>query len=76
MELALRFIGTGIDGQSRSFDVMAISRPDVEYDLLLAEFARKNVVDLVEHEDIDIDCTHESECVALPLGPSCPSAFW
>ena len=28
MEWTLRLIGTGIDGQSRSFDVMAISRPD------------------------------------------------
>ena len=24
----LRLVGTGIDGQSRSFEVMAISRPD------------------------------------------------
>jgi hypothetical protein len=28
MEWTLRLVGTGIDGQSRSFDVMAISRPD------------------------------------------------
>jgi hypothetical protein len=28
MEWTLRLIGTGIDGQSRSFDVMAISRPE------------------------------------------------
>jgi hypothetical protein len=28
MEWMLRLVGTGIDGQSRSFDVMAISRPD------------------------------------------------
>jgi hypothetical protein len=28
MEWTLRLIGTGIDGQSRSFDVMAITRPD------------------------------------------------
>jgi hypothetical protein len=28
MEWTLRSVGTGIDGQSRSSDVMAISRPD------------------------------------------------
>jgi hypothetical protein len=28
MEWTLRLVGTGMDGQSRSFDVMAISRPD------------------------------------------------
>jgi hypothetical protein len=28
MEWMLRLVGTGIDGQSRSFDVMPISRPD------------------------------------------------
>src|SRR4051812_17670477 len=28
MEWTLRLIGTGMDSQSRSFDVMAISRPD------------------------------------------------
>ena len=28
MEWTLRLVRTGIDGQSRSFDVMAISRPD------------------------------------------------
>jgi hypothetical protein len=28
MEWTLRLVGIGIDGQSRSFDVMTISRPD------------------------------------------------
>ena len=28
MEWTLRLVGMGIDGQSRSFDVMTISRPD------------------------------------------------
>ena len=28
MEWTLRLVGTGMDGQSRSFDVMPISRPD------------------------------------------------
>jgi hypothetical protein len=28
MELTPRLVGMGIDGRSRSFDVMAISRPD------------------------------------------------
>jgi hypothetical protein len=28
MEWTLHLVRTGIDGQSRSFDVMAISRPD------------------------------------------------
>ena len=29
MEWTLRLVGTGMDGQSQSFDVMPISRPDV-----------------------------------------------
>jgi hypothetical protein len=33
MEWMLRLVGTGIDGQSRSFDLMEISRPDVLGDL-------------------------------------------
>jgi hypothetical protein len=33
MEWTLRLVGTGIDGQPRSFDVMAISRPDRLIDL-------------------------------------------
>jgi hypothetical protein len=28
MEWTLRLVGTGIDGQSRNYEVMAISRPD------------------------------------------------
>jgi hypothetical protein len=28
MEWTLRLVGTGFDGQSRSFELMAISRPD------------------------------------------------
>jgi hypothetical protein len=28
MESTLRLVGTGIDGQSRRFDVMAFRRPD------------------------------------------------
>jgi hypothetical protein len=28
MEWIVRLVGTGIDGQSRSFDVIAIGRPD------------------------------------------------
>jgi hypothetical protein len=28
MEWVLRLVGTGVDGQSRSFNVMEISRPD------------------------------------------------
>jgi hypothetical protein len=28
MEWTLRLVGTGMDGQSQSFDVMPISRPD------------------------------------------------
>ena len=28
MEWTLRLVGTGIDGQSQSFDLMPISRPD------------------------------------------------
>jgi hypothetical protein len=33
MEWMLRLVGTGIDGQSQSSDVMAISRPDALGDL-------------------------------------------
>jgi hypothetical protein len=28
MEWMVRLVGSGIDGQSRSFDVMEVSRPD------------------------------------------------
>ena len=34
MEWTLRLVGMGIDGQSRSFDVMAISRPDGRGDIV------------------------------------------
>jgi hypothetical protein len=34
MEWTLRLVGVGIDGQSRSFDVMAISRPDCLDDIV------------------------------------------
>jgi hypothetical protein len=34
MEWTLRLVGRGIDGQSRSFDVMAISRPDGRGDIV------------------------------------------
>src|ERR1700749_446354 len=33
MESTLRLVGMGIDGQSRSFDVMTISRPDGRGDI-------------------------------------------
>jgi hypothetical protein len=62
MEWTLRLIGTGIDGQSRSFDVMAISRPDglgdianlgltlAEAKLLLAQVQREVVAAQARHQ--------------------------
>ena len=55
MEWVLRLVGTGVDGQSRSFDVMEIRRPDgvgdianlgltlAEGKLLLAGFSRASL---------------------------------
>jgi hypothetical protein len=33
MEWVLRLVGTGVDGQPQSFDVMEISRPDGVFDI-------------------------------------------
>jgi hypothetical protein len=49
MEWMLRLVGMGIDGQSRSFDVTEISRPDglgdlADFGLTLAEAKRKRPV--------------------------------
>jgi hypothetical protein len=49
MEWTLRLVGMGIDGQSRSFDVMAISRPDGLGDIAnLGDRAREGGLTLPE----------------------------
>ena len=61
MEWTLRLVGTGMDGQSRSFDVMPISRPDglgeianlgltlAEAKLLLAQVQQQVVAAQADH---------------------------
>jgi hypothetical protein len=69
MELTLRLVGTGIDGQSRSYEVMAISRPDgladianlgltlAEAKLLLAQVQQQLVAEQAEtHAMFRPDC--------------------
>jgi hypothetical protein len=69
MEWTLRLIGVGIDGQSRSFEVMAISRPDglgdianlgltlVESKLLLAQVQQQLVAEQANtHATFRPDC--------------------
>jgi hypothetical protein len=49
MEWMLRLVGTGIDGQSRSFDVMEISRPDGLGDLANLGLTLAEAKQLLEH---------------------------
>jgi hypothetical protein len=69
MELTLRLVGTGSDGQSRSYEVMAISRPDgladianlgltlAEAKLLLAQVQQQVVAEQAEtHAMFRPDC--------------------
>jgi hypothetical protein len=69
MELTLRLVGTGIDGQSWSYEVMAISRPDgladianlgltlAEAKLLLAQVQQQVVTEQAEtHAMVRPDC--------------------
>src|SRR5580692_8438864 len=69
MEWTLRLVGTGMDGQSRSFDVMPISRPDglgdianlgltlAEAKLLLAQ-----VQESVDAAQVDTHATFRPGC--------------
>jgi hypothetical protein len=60
MEWTLCLIGTGIDGQSRSFDVMAISRPDGLGDIAnLGDRAREEGLTLAEAKQLLVQAQQE-----------------
>jgi hypothetical protein len=81
MEWTLRLVGTGIDGQSRSFDVMAIRRPDgfgdiaslgltlAEAKLLLVQVQQEVVAEQAHHH-----ATLRSDCQAC--GRQCHVKDW
>src|SRR5277367_1282243 len=54
MEWMLRLVGTGIDGQSRSFDVMEISRPDGLGDLANLGLTLSEAKQLLERVQQDV----------------------
>jgi hypothetical protein len=63
MEWKLCLVGTGIDGQSRSVDVMAISRPDglggiANLGLTLAE--AKQLLVQIQHEVVAAQVHHQA----------------
>jgi hypothetical protein len=60
MEWMLRLVETGTDGQSRSFDVMAISRPDGLGDLANLGLTLVEAKQLLAHVQRDV--------VAAPAG--------
>src|SRR3954447_10827971 len=76
MEWTLRLVGTGIDGQSRSFEVMAISRSDglgeianlgltlAEGNLLLAQVQQQ-----VAAEQANTHATFRPDCRSSKLHP-------
>jgi hypothetical protein len=73
MEWTLRLVGTGIDGQSQSFDVMAISRPDglgdiANLGLTLAEAKRRRVAQLVIDQPKALTLTEPGTSFPLLLG--------
>jgi hypothetical protein len=49
MEWTLRLVGTGIDGQSRSLEVMALSRPDSLGDIANLGLTLVEAKQLLEH---------------------------
>jgi hypothetical protein len=72
MEWTLRLVGTEMDGQSRSFDVMEISRPDCLSDianlgLTLAE--AKQLLGQVQQEVVAAQTRHHA--MFRPDGQSC-----
>src|ERR1700721_4895659 len=81
MEWTLCLVGRGIDGQSRSFEVMAFSRPDdlgdianvgltlAEGKLLLAQVQQQLVA-----EQANTHATFRPDCGAW--GGSCPVEDW
>jgi hypothetical protein len=54
MELVLRLVEIGIDGQSPSFDVMAISRPDDLGDIVNLGLTLADVKPLLAHVQRDV----------------------
>ena len=86
MEWTLRLVGMGIDGQSRSFDVMAISRPDglgdiANLGITLSE-AKQLLVRVQQQvvvEQANTHATFRPDChgrLISPLLTSCSSAWW
>src|SRR3954462_15315295 len=81
MEWTLRLVGTGIDGQSRSFEVMAISRSDglgeianlgltlAEGNLLLAQVQQQVVA-----EQANTHATFRPDCRSC--GGTCQGKDW
>ena len=71
MELVLRLVGTGIDGQSRSSDVMAISRPDGPGDLANLGLTLAEAKQVLAHVQRDVVAAQAGNHALLP--PNCPS---
>jgi hypothetical protein len=72
MEWVLRLIGTGVDGQSRSFDVIEISRPDgfgdiADLGLTLAEGKRL----LAEVQQVVVAAQSDNQATIRPSCRSC-----
>ena len=72
MEWVLRLIGTGVDGQSRSFDVIEISRPDglgdiANLGLMLAEGKRL----LAEVQQVVVAAQSDDQATLRPSCCSC-----
>ena len=77
MGWALRLVGTGIDGQSRSFDVMEISRPDdlgdiANLGLTLAE--AKQLLARVQQEVVAAQADNHAMCGRI-AGPAAGDAM-
>jgi septum formation inhibitor-activating ATPase MinD len=78
MEWTLRLVGTGVDGQSRSFDVMVVSRPDglddiANLGLTLAEAKQLLVQVQQEVALVHFDRGRVVGCLSLS-GPDHPDA--
>ena len=81
MEWVLRLVGTGVDGQPQSFDVMEISRPDGVFDianlgLTLAEGKRllASVQQVVVAAQADSHATRRPDCQSC--GGRCHVKDW
>jgi hypothetical protein len=72
MEWMLRLVGTGIDGQSRSFDVMAISRSDGLGDIADLGLTLAEAKQLVAHVQQDVVAAQtDNHAMLRPDSRSC-----